>query len=48
MAKGKPATQQPEQEHSSMTFKGTFIAVMFVGVFILLSWFGSYALFISR
>jgi len=29
-------------------FKGTFIAVMLLGLFILVFWFGIYALFLSR
>jgi hypothetical protein len=35
-------------EEASFNLKGTFIAVMLLGVFILVSWFGIYALFLSR
>ncbi|CAJ1004383.1 MULTISPECIES: cytochrome c oxidase subunit 2A [Bacillales] len=35
---------QPEQEN----LKGTFAAVLLVGAFILLSWFGVFALFLNR
>ena len=33
---------------SSISLKGTFIAVMLLGIFILVAWFGFYALFMSR
>ncbi|TRY24163.1 cytochrome c oxidase subunit 2A [Brevibacillus sp. LEMMJ03] len=35
---------QPEQEN----LKGTFAAVLLVGAFILLSWFGVFGLFLNR
>ncbi|WP_067405914.1 cytochrome c oxidase subunit 2A [Sporosarcina sp. HYO08] len=44
MGKGKPS----QKSASSFSLKGTFIAVMLLGVFILASWFGAYALFIAR
>lgn len=47
MKKQKP-NQLSKSEESSIHFKGTFIAVMLLGVFILVSWFGIYALFLSR
>ena len=40
--------QQQENNESSIHFKGTFIAVMLLGVFLVVSWFGIYALFLSR
>ncbi|MDW0116896.1 cytochrome c oxidase subunit 2A [Sporosarcina thermotolerans] len=39
---------QPTQKESEINLKGTFISVMLLGVFILVLWFGSYALFLSR
>lgn len=38
-------TNVTEEEHS---LKGTFYSVMFLGVFIILSWAGVWWLFISR
>lgn len=35
-------------ENEKPNLKGTFISVMLLGVLILISWFGAYALFISR
>ncbi|MFD1204732.1 MULTISPECIES: cytochrome c oxidase subunit 2A [Sporosarcina] len=46
MAK-KNSTQKPSHD-PDINLKGTFISVMLLGVFILLLWFGSYALFLSR
>ena len=46
--------KNPKQQHaknnesSTIHFKGTFIAVMLLGVFLVASWFGIYALFLSR
>ena len=45
--------KNPKQKHaknseSTIHFKGTFIAVMLLGVFLVASWFGIYALFLSR
>ena len=37
-----------QSNESTISLKGTFIAVMLLGVFILVSWFGFYALFLSR
>ncbi len=48
MGKRNPLQQQPTHDESEGSLKGTFIAVMLVGVFILVSWFGLYALFLSR
>lgn len=39
-----PANQGKNEVH----YKGTFIAVMALGVFILIFWFAIYALFLSR
>jgi len=33
---------------SGINLKGTLISVMLLGVFILVTWFGLYALFLSR
>ncbi|MCM3743930.1 cytochrome c oxidase subunit 2A [Sporosarcina luteola] len=33
---------------TGINLKGTFISVMLLGVFILVTWFGLYALFLSR
>ncbi|WP_438319017.1 cytochrome c oxidase subunit 2A [Sporosarcina sp. FA9] len=41
-------TKQPDKHNTEVSFKGTFIAVMLLGVFILITWFGSYVLFLSR
>lgn len=43
----KPAEQSGNPE-TGMNLKGTFISVMLLGVFILVLWFGLYALFLSR
>lgn len=45
--------KNPQQQHaknndSTIHFKGTFIAVMLLGLFMVASWFGIYALFLSR
>ncbi|MEK5039753.1 cytochrome c oxidase subunit 2A [Sporosarcina sp. FSL K6-3457] len=48
MGKGTPKQQQSSHSESEVSLKGTFIAVMLIGVFILVSWFGLYALFLSR
>jgi hypothetical protein len=48
MTKGKLDPHQSEQKGASISLKGTFIAVMLLGVFILISWFALYALFLSR
>jgi uncharacterized membrane protein YqhA len=48
MGKSTPKQQQTSHNASEVSLKGTFIAVMLVGVFILVSWFGLYALFLSR
>ncbi|MBE1554962.1 cytochrome c oxidase subunit 2A [Sporosarcina limicola] len=48
MGKGNPKQQQPSQNESSINLKGTFISVMLLGIFILIAWFGLYALFLSR
>ncbi len=45
--KNKNPKQQKSNE-STIHFKGTFIAVMLLGVFLVASWFGIYALFLSR
>jgi hypothetical protein len=42
--KAMPIQTQPEQEK----LKGTFTAVLIVGGFILLSWFGVFGLFLER
>ncbi|MFD1926829.1 cytochrome c oxidase subunit 2A [Sporosarcina siberiensis] len=48
MGTKKQNTNQPDKHDTSVSFKGTFIAVMLLGVFILIAWFGSYVLFLSR
>ncbi|WP_186668956.1 cytochrome c oxidase subunit 2A [Sporosarcina sp. BP05] len=48
MGKGNSKQHQPNSNESTHNLKGTFIAVMLLGVFILVSWFGFYALFLSR
>lgn len=35
-------------EKEKPDLKGTFISVMLLGIFIIITWFGAYALFISR
>ncbi|GKV56751.1 hypothetical protein NCCP2222_26980 [Sporosarcina sp. NCCP-2222] len=45
----KSTKQQLEPQHNpSINLKGTLIAVMLLGVFILATWFGCYYLFLSR
>ncbi|WP_342508745.1 cytochrome c oxidase subunit 2A [Sporosarcina sp. FSL K6-2383] len=50
MGKGNPKQQQSNHTEmdAEVSLKGTFISVMLVGIFILISWFGLYALFLSR
>lgn len=48
MAKENSKQHVPSSNHTGVDLKGTFIAVMLLGVFILVSWFGIYALFLSR
>ena len=48
MGKRNSKQHQPNPHESTHSLKGTFIAVMLLGVFILVSWFGFYALFLSR
>lgn len=43
--KVNPHTSRPSE---ATNLKGTLIAVMLVGIFILVSWFGLYGLFLSR
>jgi hypothetical protein len=37
-----------KQSKPNSSLKGTFISVMVVGIFIIVSWIGVYALFITR
>ena len=48
MKKGNSKQHQPIQNEPAYSLKGTFIAVMLLGVSILVAWFGFYALFLSR
>ena len=48
MGKGNPKQQPSNHSASTTSLKGTFIAVMLLGVFILVSQFELYALFLSR
>lgn len=47
-SKKRPKQSGSESNHSGINLKGTFISVMLLGVFILVTWFGLYALFLSR
>lgn len=42
--------EQPENKHDTQetSLKGTFVAVMGLGVFLIVSWIGVWALFLSR
>lgn len=44
----KRPVQQAGNPETGINLKGTFISVMLLGVFILVTWFGLYALFLSR
>lgn len=44
----KRPVEQSGNPHTGINLKGTFISVMLLGVFILVTWFGLYALFLSR
>jgi len=44
----KSPVQQSGNQQTGINLKGTFISVMLLGVFILVTWFGLYALFLSR
>ncbi|MUK87308.1 cytochrome c oxidase subunit 2A [Ornithinibacillus sp. L9] len=46
MEEKKLAEEKKEKETPSL--KGTFISVMLLGLFLVLSWAGAFALFISR
>ncbi|GAA0431870.1 hypothetical protein GCM10008983_05570 [Lentibacillus halophilus] len=46
MSQNKP--DKETSDHASYSLKGTFISVMLVGAFIIVSWAGVYGLFISR
>ncbi|MDW0112552.1 cytochrome c oxidase subunit 2A [Sporosarcina saromensis] len=48
MTKDNSKQLVPSSNEHGMDLKGTFIAVMLLGIFILVSWFGIYALFLSR
>ncbi|MCG7344302.1 cytochrome c oxidase subunit 2A [Sporosarcina sp. ACRSL] len=48
MAKGNSKKRPQVTADSGINLKGTFISVMLLGVFILVLWFGLYALFLSR
>ncbi|MEK4406486.1 MULTISPECIES: cytochrome c oxidase subunit 2A [Sporosarcina] len=48
MGKRNSMKHQPNTHESTHSLKGTFIAVMLLGAVILVSWFGFYALFLSR
>ncbi|KAA0966837.1 cytochrome c oxidase subunit 2A [Sporosarcina sp. ANT_H38] len=48
MGKRNPKQHQLNSNEPTHNLKGTFIAVMLLGVVILVSWFGFYALFLSR
>lgn len=37
-----------DEKKESHSLKGTFISVMLLGIFLLVSWFGVYALFLVR
>jgi hypothetical protein len=43
--KDKPNSAHEEEE---LNLKGTFTAVMAIGVFIVVSWIGAFSLFLSR
>lgn len=47
MSTSKPK-QQGRDDEPKIRLTGTFIAVMLLGVFIVISWFGIYALFLSK
>lgn len=40
--------KEENKENKSPSLKGTLIAVILLGIFIIISWFGVYALFLSR
>ncbi|MFC5604139.1 cytochrome c oxidase subunit 2A [Sporosarcina koreensis] len=44
----KNPVQQSGNPETGINLKGTFISVMLLGIFILVTWFGLYALFLSR
>lgn len=48
MAVGRKEVTQNRHEETRFDLRGTFIAVMLLGVFIIVSWFGIYALYLSR
>ena len=48
MAKENSKQHSTKSDDSGLNLKGTLISVMLLGVFILVMWFGLYALFLSR
>lgn len=46
MAKPEKLPEQHEQEHGEL--KGTFVSVMLLGGFIIVTWLGVWILFLSR
>lgn len=36
------------KKRESISLKGTFISVMLLGIFLIISWFGVFGLFLSR
>ncbi|KGX87916.1 cytochrome c oxidase subunit 2A [Pontibacillus litoralis] len=47
----KPTLQDPKVETTSKEapfLKGTFIAVLFIGAFLIVSWVGVWGLFLNR
>lgn len=39
---------QPQRKHNEESLKGTFVSVMLLGLFLVLSWVGMFLLFIAR
>lgn len=41
-------SSKKEKKKEATSLKGTFISVMLLGLFLIISWFGIYGLFLSR
>lgn len=48
MSKSQEKEQQTVEEHNDVDLRGTFFFNMLLGVFLIVSWLGVWALYMSR
>ncbi|MFS8631073.1 MAG: cytochrome c oxidase subunit 2A [Bacillales bacterium] len=48
MAKPERIEEQVTQQHEEHDLKGTFVSVMILGAFLLVSWLGVWSLYLAR